>query len=120
MAKILVVEDDLILDEAYRKKLSPQYDLQVAMDGETGVSMTRDWRPDLIILDIYMPGKIDGLEYLRIIKSEPAVADIPVLILTNLPDMAEKTLALGAVKCLMKTETDLNRLEKEIADILSK
>jgi len=120
MAKILVVEDDLILNEAYKKKLAPMYDLQVAIDGESGLSLTRDWRPDLIILDLYMPGKIDGLEYLRIIKADPAVADIPVLVLTNLPDMADKTLSLGAVKCLMKTETDLVRLEKEIADLLRK
>jgi two-component system phosphate regulon response regulator PhoB len=120
MAKILIVEDDLILDEAYRKKFSPVYDLQVAMDGETGVSMTREWRPDLVILDIYMPGKIDGLEYLRLIKSDPAISDIPVLVLTNLPDMAEKTLSLGAFKCLMKTETDLARLELEIAEVLKK
>ena len=120
MAKILIVEDDLILNEAYKKKLSPTYDLQVAIDGESGVSMTREWHPDLIILDIYMPGKIDGLEYLRLVKSDSATGDIPVLVLTNLPDMAEKTIQLGAAKCLMKTETDLVRLEKEISDILRK
>ncbi len=110
----------MILNEAYKKKFAPEYDLQVALDGESGLEMTREWRPDLIVLDIYMPGKIDGLEYLRMVKSDPALADMPVLVLTNLPDMTEKTLALGAVKCLMKTETDLARLEKEIGEILKK
>ena len=120
MAKILVVEDDLILNEAYKIKLSSTYDLRIAMDGETGLSMVREWRPDMILLDIYMPGKIDGLEMLRIVKSDPEIADIPVLVLTNLPDVTEKSLSLGAVKCLMKTEIDLGRLEKEIAEVLKK
>ena len=78
-AKILVVEDEENILEAVRYSLEGQgYDTLTATDGVTGLSLTRTERPDLVILDVMLPG-MDGLEVCRAIRREH---DMPVLILT--------------------------------------
>ena len=78
-AKILVVEDEENILEAVRYSLEGQgYETLTATDGVTGLSLTRTERPDLVILDVMLPG-MDGLEVCRAIRREH---DMPVLILT--------------------------------------
>ena len=78
-ARILVVEDEENILEAVRYSLEGQgYDTLTATDGVTGLSLTRTERPDLVILDVMLPG-MDGLEVCRAIRREH---DMPVLILT--------------------------------------
>ena len=78
--RILVIEDDHHIAEGLNLNLSLQgYDVGIAMNGVTGVQMWREWRPDLIVLDIMLPG-IDGLSILRNIRLEDE--KIPILILS--------------------------------------
>ena len=103
MTKLLIVEDDLLLDEAYRRKFGDGFDIRVATDGEMGIKMAETFAPDVVLLDIYMPGRFNGLDVLKEIKKNVKTADIPVIVITNLPDSVDRVMEMGATKCLMKT-----------------
>jgi len=120
MTKLLIVEDDLLLDEAYRRKFSEVYDLRIAADGEGAMQMLSSWDPEVILLDIYMPGKYNGLDVLKMIKENPKLEKVPVLVITDLPDSVDRVIGMGAAKCFMKTDIDLGKIEEELADVVSK
>jgi len=86
--RILVVEDESHLAEGLKLNLSLKgYDVMVATDGHSGLQKWKAWRPDLIVLDIMLPG-IDGLSVLRQIRLEDE--RIPVLILSAKGDSDDK------------------------------
>ncbi len=120
MTKLLVVEDDLLLDEAYRRKFGDNFDVRVATDGEMGIKMADSFVPDAIVLDIYMPGRFNGLDVLKEIKKNAKTADIPIIVVTNLPDSVDRVMEMGATKCFMKTDVDLNNIEEEIRTLTEK
>ena len=100
--RILVIEDDHHIAEGLNLNLSLQgYDVGIAMNGVTGIQMWREWRPDLIVLDIMLPG-IDGLSILRNIRLEDE--KIPILILSAKveTDYKVKGLAYGVDDYLTK------------------
>ena len=100
---ILAVDDsesniDILLDA-----LGSEYEIVVALDGESALEIVAEDKPDLILLDIMMPG-IDGFEVLERLKASPATADIPVVILsarTGSDDWA-RGIELGAADYLTK------------------
>ena len=73
-----------------------------------------------MLLDIYLPGKLDGIDVLRELKKDPKTSRIPILVITNLPDAVEKVTAMGADKCFMKTEVDLDLIEETLDSLLEK
>jgi len=102
--KILIIEDDKFLRELIGQKLIKEgYDIVEAVDGEKGIKSAKDEKPDLILLDLILPG-MDGFEVLTKIKEDARVAQIPVIILSNLgqKDDIEKGLKMGAVDYLIK------------------
>ena len=110
----------MLLDEAYRRKYSEKYDMRITTDGEGGLKAARSWEPDLVLLDIYLPGKLDGIDVLRELKKDPKTSRIPILVITNLPDAVERVTAMGADKCFMKTEVDLDLIEETLDSLLEK
>lgn len=118
MKKLLIVEDDLLLDEAYKRKFQSKFDLKVVDNGEDGVNEAINWKPDGILLDVYMPGKYNGIDVLKQVKENPGVQNTPVLVITNLPDTVDMALKLGASKCLMKTDVDLDLIERELDNLM--
>lgn len=89
--RILVVEDEIALSETLVYNLERQgYQVSAAMDGHQALSMARAEKPDLIVLDIMLPG-LDGLEITRILRKE---ANIPILILTAQGDEIDRVLGL--------------------------
>ncbi len=120
MAKLLIVEDDRILNDAYLIKFGEKYDLKMCPDGESAVKAAKSWSPDLILLDLYLQNIMNGVEVLREIREEPKTKNIPVLVITNLPDMEDKVMELGAYRCLMKSDVDLNKIEKLLEEMLEK
>jgi len=65
--------------------LAERYRILTAADGEIGLRRAIEEKPDLILLDIMMPG-VDGLETCRLLKQEPATRDIPVIFITAFPE----------------------------------
>ncbi|PJA02465.1 response regulator, partial [bacterium (Candidatus Gribaldobacteria) CG_4_10_14_0_2_um_filter_36_18] len=112
MQKILIIEDDKFLRELIVRKLSQEnFDVVEAIDGEDGIKKVKETIPDLLLLDLILPG-IDGFEVLSKIKEEPATASIPVIILSNLGQREdiERGLKLGAVDYLVKAHFTPNEI----------
>lgn len=101
---ILVVDDTPTNLEVLHGALSHYgYEVLVEMDGESGIEQAQANLPDLILLDVMMPG-IDGFETCRRLKLDPITQDIPVLFMTALSDTLDKVkgLKLGAVDYITK------------------
>ncbi len=91
---ILVVDDDRIIVEILKQSLSlGGYEVASAADGEEGLVLTRELRPDLVLLDVMMP-KMDGYTVCRRLKEDPTTRMTPVIILTALTDRDDKLKAL--------------------------
>jgi DNA-binding response OmpR family regulator len=102
--KILIIEDEQSLAELLSTKLKKEnYNVIFAYDGEEGYKLIKEWKPDLILLDIVMP-KMDGYAVLEKMNEEGNKT--PVIIISNSgqPVEIEKTKKLGAVDHLIKTE----------------
>jgi DNA-binding response OmpR family regulator len=81
-ARILVCDDDPLLQELIEFRLGAKgYEVSKAVDGADALTKVRSEHPDLVVLDGMMP-KSDGFEVLSLIKSDPALLDIPVIMLT--------------------------------------
>lgn len=121
MAKrILIVEDDRFLRELIVKKLANEgYEAIEAVDGEQGLQKTKEEKPDIILLDLILPG-IDGFEVLALKKDDPSISGIPVIILSNLgqKEDVEKGLALGAVDYLIKAHFTPGEIIEKVRNIL--
>lgn len=98
---IMVAERDPITAELERYFLQSEgYDVRVVLDGRTAVEEAEAMRPDLIIVDVILPG-VNGLHVCRELKASPATAAIPVVIFSVL-DVRERALAAGADAFLLK------------------
>lgn len=116
MKKILVVEDDTYLANAYRVKLTKSgFEVDNALDGEEALVKLADFYPDLILLDLVLPKK-DGFSVLETIKANQNWKDIPVIIASNLgqKEDIEKGMKLGAKDFYIKTDLSLNNLIEKI------
>ena len=104
---ILLVEDDPAVAGMYRLKLEMEgYRVTVATDGEEGLRVAREQKPQLIFLDVRLP-KMDGMTVLEAMRGDDRTRHIPVLILSNYgePPLIERGLRLGAREYLLKSET---------------
>ena len=122
MAKILIVEDEGFLRGVLTQKLQKEgFETIDAVDGEEGVKKVVEGMPDLILLDLILPG-IDGFEALRQIKANQNTAAIPVIILSNLgqKDDIEKALKLGATDFLIKAHFTTGEIISKIQEVLKK
>ena len=101
--KILIVDDEPKSVVLLNSLLPQQYQTMGATDVHTALDLARQRCPDLILLDVMMPG-LDGFEVCRALKANPETADIPVIFLTTLAEA--ETLAtgftLGAVDYIVK------------------
>ena len=104
MSKILLIEDDKFLRELIIQKLGKEgFDVSEAPEGESGLLKMKEERPDLVLLDLILPG-IDGFEVLSRMKKDTELGSIPVIILSNLgqKDDVQKGMDLGAEDYLIK------------------
>lgn len=118
--KILIVEDDRSLQSALAAMLEKHhYVTSSAFDGEAGLVAAQEEKPDLILLDIILPKK-DGFAFLTEMQENPAIASIPVIVLTNLEDSVdiERALGLGARTFLVKTNYQLEEIAEKIEQTL--
>lgn len=117
---ILIVEDEEILLRALYLLLHEKgYTIASATDGESGLRMTERIKPDLILLDLLLP-KLNGFDFLKDLKANPALTKIPVLVLSNLGDKAdiERATSLGALDYFVKADTNLTVLADKIEKVL--
>lgn len=118
---ILLVEDDPLMLRMYKKIFKFEgFDLDTAKDGEEGLEKAKTNKPVMILLDIMMP-KMNGIEMLAKLKKDPDIKGIPVIVLTNLAGTrdAEKAMALGAVKYIVKSEHEPKQVVTMVKEILA-
>jgi len=119
---ILIIEDDKFLRELISRKLiNDGFKIEEAIDGEEGLKKLQEVKPDLILLDLILPG-LDGFEVLERAKDNPSTSMIPILILSNLGqrDEIERGLKLGAVDFLVKAHFTPEEIVDKVKEILSK
>ena len=88
--RILLVDDDRDFVEAITAVLESVYDVDMAYGGKEGLAKARASKPDLILLDVIMPD-MDGFDVCEELKADPALADVPIIMLTSLPDVLSPT-----------------------------
>lgn len=101
---ILVIDDEKDFARLVERTLVGEgYDVIVASDGATGLQIAREHPPDLVVLDLTMPG-IDGLEVCKVLRSEPRSARLAILVLSARASVADRIIGLeqGADDYLIK------------------
>lgn len=92
--KLLLVEDEEALVELMKVRLETNdYEVMVAGDGQQGLEMARQYRPDLIVLDLMLP-RMNGYEVCALLKQDKNYSNIPILIFTARAQENDKKLAL--------------------------
>ena len=115
---ILLAEDDLFLQRMYVDKLVKEgIKVVVASDGEKALEIMRKQKPVLVLLDILMPKK-DGFEVLEEAKKDSKLKSIPIILLTNLSEVADVKRAqkLGAADYIIKSHF----LPSEVIEVVRK
>jgi CheY-like chemotaxis protein len=106
-ARLLLVDDDDALAEMYALQLTASgFHVTTARSGVEALELVNDALPDLIYLDLGLPG-MTGLEVLERLRGTPNTAAVPIVILTNFsePEMMERGKELGAQEYLVKVDT---------------
>jgi two-component system, OmpR family, phosphate regulon response regulator PhoB len=114
MKKILIVEDNADIRRLVRMTLeSADHEILEATDGESGLHLAQVIRPDLVLLDVMMPGDIDGLEVCRQIRQSADLTDIRVVLLTARGQIKDREagLAAGANAYLAKPFSPLQLID---------
>ncbi|HKX19415.1 MAG TPA: response regulator [bacterium] len=119
-ATVLLVEDDPLLRKAAESALRRDgFRVLAAANGEEALQSVAREVPDLVLLDLVMPG-IQGYDVLRALKGDPATAHVPVVILTNLGQGAdvERAMQAGAAAYAIKAELALRELTGLVRKVL--
>ena len=98
---ILAVDDAPENLDVVKGLLSPHYTVKAAVNGQMALKIAEKQSPDLILLDIRMPG-MDGYEVCRQLKADEATAGIPVIFLTGEADVTSEVAAVGGVGYITK------------------
>jgi len=115
MKKILIVDDQSEVRELVEVTLrSDDYQILKAENGEEAVEITKVEKPDLIIMDIMMPGTLDGLDATRIIKNDPKLKDCKIILLTSKGQQVDevKGFEAGADEYFIKPFSPLDLINK--------
>jgi DNA-binding response OmpR family regulator len=116
-----MVEDHADIADLYQLKLQLSgYRAALATDGSRGLEMARTLQPDLVLLDIHLPG-MDGLELLAALRAEETTRDVPVIVFSDddSTELMEEAERLGAAAYLVKARVLPSRLEQIIRSVLS-
>lgn len=119
--KILIIEDEEKIANVFKKQLDLKggFDVEIATGGKQGLTMLEQNQYDLAFLDLVMP-EVDGVEVLKTVRNDSAkYKNTPIIALTNVTaaDTKQEVEALGAVKFVIKTDTDIEQLVDEFFKI---
>ena len=117
--RILIVEDNPDLLAILKEVLSAHFEVAIARRGEDAVTIARIFQPDLVLLDLQLPG-IDGIETGRWIKRDAAPRHVPILALTALAGEAEREMVLesGCCDAYMSKPAPLPSIRAKVDELL--
>lgn len=120
MKKILIIEDDVELQKIYEEQLrANEFEVFHAHVGQQGLNMAKFHKPDLIMLDVMLPGGMNGLEVLEQLKRDKELKATPVLVLSSLDTEAKTAKSIGAVDYIVKTSISIEEIVDRIKKILT-
>ncbi len=122
MAKILIVEDEKLLNEAYELVLKKEgHDVQAAFNGSEALKLFAKFKPDLVLLDLRMP-KMDGVEFLKQLRPDENFPDVKVIVFSNYDDQKEidQAFKYGATRYILKAWSSPNELVKVVKETLDR
>lgn len=114
MKRVLIVEDQADIRKLIRMTLEfEDYEIQEAGDGASGLRLARDFKPDLMLLDVMMPGELDGLQVCQRIKADEATRHMRVVLLTARGQARDRETGrdAGADEYLVKPFSPLQLIE---------
>lgn len=117
MPTVLICEDEPALRELIRVSLQGGYSFAEADDGIECLELVREVQPDVVILDLLMPGR-NGLEVLSELRSDERLAAIPVVVLTAQPTSVEDAIRAGASSVMIKPVT-VDEINAAVEDVLA-
>ena len=120
MSKLLIIEDDKILSEMYKDEfINEKFDVQTATDGQQGLEKMKLSLPDAVLLDIIMP-KVNGYEFLKLLRVDQILNKVPVLVLTNIYTNKEDLIKnWGVAAVLLKSEHTPGSIVTKVREILA-
>jgi len=114
--KVLIVEDEEALRKVLQEKMeNAGFETFAAKDGAEAWDMAKSKNPDIILLDLVLP-KRSGFDVLGMLKQDPGLKDIPVIILSNLAEdeNLKKALAMGAEDYFVKAQHPINEIVDKV------
>lgn len=120
--KIALIEDDFAIVQMYRMKFESEgYEVVTTGDGESGLKLIADSKPDVVLLDINMP-VMDGSEMLKQLRASPEGKEIKVIMLTNLgeSEAPESIRELGILDFIVKAEMTPKQVADRVKQVLGK
>jgi len=113
--RVLVVDDEPMVRETLGQVLADEgYVVDLAVDGEAALELVHAARPDAILLDLMMPG-MNGRQFLKALRDEPAYAAVPVLLMTAVHGLEVNLATLGASEVVEKPFDNIDELLNKIA-----
>ncbi len=121
MQKVLLIEDDVHVINVFKTVLEQEgFEVVAASTGQDGLSMVKSELPALVILDIMLPGGMNGFDVLEDMKRSADTAKIPVLVLTNLDTEEEVAKKIGVADYLVKVNTSNAEVVKRVKSLLDR
>lgn len=120
--KVLFIEDDALIVKIYTARLTKDgYEVYTADNGEDGIKVALEVKPDLVVLDVMMP-KVDGFGVLEKLRADATLKTIPILLYSNLAQEEElkRALAMGATEFIVKANISPTELVEKIKKYLAK
>lgn len=121
MSRILLVEDDPVLQEMYKDKFTGEgFEIQATSYGKKGIEMLKEFRPDVLLLDLILPD-VTGFSVLDEINKDPEVNTIPILVMTNIYADGEDLVKNHGVKSfVLKTNTTPDQIMAKAKSIIER
>ena len=117
--KILIVEDNKLLQQVYFDRLVKEGFLVLqAFTGQQGLALATNYNPDMIILDIMLPGGLNGFDVLSQLRANLSLKHTPILMITDLKDEKKTAESIGASGYIIKDEKNIDETISKIKSYL--
>ncbi len=117
--KILVVEDNKLLQQIYLDRLVKEgFTVLQAFSGTQASSMATNFHPDLILLDIMLPGGLNGFDVLQELRRDLAFKHTPIIMITDLKNEEQTAKSLGATDYLIKSDNMMDQVVEKVKNHL--
>ena len=118
--RVLIVDDEAAVADLIEAVLVQEgYTVAIARDGVQGILLARDWKPDLVLMDIMLPG-LDGTTAIRRLKSDPATAELPIVAMSAGRTIRRQSSELADADAALAKPFDIDALLAQVEFLLSR